>query len=253
MIKSLVNKQDLENFSAKCDALCCSKLILADKKISDLLKTIAASEDFCRLLEECLIDFNYKQEFLKSKHPDSKKQGKFEIILPNGKDLIAYVFCLLCDFENKEKDLTRFLTEFYGFEELFNDGFSNFCSKVIAPFKNTMLFICSSAEQEQDMDNPDYKLEYQELSIGGEDYLKINRLYKELIRNINKEGQLNSEERKDYIKVASAFLSAYGKKDLNLSEILLTALKCMCKDCRFLLNKVCQIEKIYKASDAHSL
>ena len=89
-----VNTKDLQDFCLKCDALTASKLILADKKITDLLRTLAASKDFCAVLEYCLKDLNYKLEFLKSKRPNEDKKGKFVLSLPQGKDLIAFVFCL---------------------------------------------------------------------------------------------------------------------------------------------------------------
>ncbi len=102
MNKSFVEAAVLDDFKEKSDAVVSSKLILADKKISNLLKTIAASEDFCRFIKQCLEDFNYKIEFLKSKKPDGAKKDKYILSLPRGGTLVAYVFCLLCEFENKE-------------------------------------------------------------------------------------------------------------------------------------------------------
>lgn len=242
-----IDTQDLQDFCLKCNAICSSKLILADKKISNLLKTIAGSEGICRLLEKCLDGFNYKIEFLKSKIPDTKKQGKFEIVLPEDEKLIAYVFCLLCEFENKEKDLTQFLIDYYGFEDLFNDGFANFCNKIIIPFKNTVVSVSSNIEKEiKEIVKPDLELVYQELNIKDNAFIKINKLYRELIRNINKESQLNTEERKHYLMVAGAFLSAFEKKDAVLSDVLLIALKYMSINYRFLVNKVRAIEKIFE-------
>jgi hypothetical protein len=238
-----VNTKDLQDFCLKCDALTASKLILADKKITDLLKTLASSKDLCALLEYCLKDYNYKIEFLKSKRPDDAKKGKFVLSLPQGKDLIAYVFCLLCEFENKEKDLTEFLTEFYDYDELLAGGYLNFCNKVIKPFKETVLQLCS--ENDDETEEPQYKLKGETLEISNADYKKINKAYQALKKCIIKEAMLPADDRKEYIKVADAFIDSCFKRDKNLSGVLLAALKYMCLPYRFLSGKAAALEKIY--------
>lgn len=240
-----INADDLHQFCEKCDALTGSKLILADKKISNLLKTMAASKDFCKMLEDCLKDFNYKLEFLKSKCPEDEKKGKFVLKLPEGKELIAYVFCLLCEFENKERDLTEFLIEFYGYEDLFADGYLNFCTRVIVPFKETVIRL--SSETDDAIEEPEYKLDYCRLELEKDDYKKINKAYQALKKSIIKEGLLSAEDRKQYIMVADAFIDSCQKKDKNLSKVLLAAIKYMCLPYRFLSGKAAQIEKIYNS------
>ena len=244
MTKYSINAKELQDFCEKCDSLCSSKLILADKKISNLLKTIAASEDICIFLKDCLEGFNYKIEYLKSKQPDGEKKDKYIIALPTEKSLVAFVFCLLCEFENKEKDLTDFLIEFYDFNELFNDGFANFCNKVIIPFKNTVTALCSGETEEviESVPLPDIE----KITLDKEQYIKINKLCQELYRNINKEGALEAEERKEYLIVAKAFNAACKVNDETNISILLIALKHMCKSYRFLNNKTRQIEKLLK-------
>lgn len=239
-----VNSADLEDFYQKCDELIESKLILADKKISNLLKTIASSKDLCKLFEYCLRDFDYKIEFLKSRQPDAKKKGKYILELPEGKDLIAFVFCLLCDFENRERDLTGYLMEFYDYDELFGSGFRDFCSKTIEPFKREVSIMCL---KDQDiLQQPEYNLDYEQLNIDNQDYKRINKAYQSLKKSIEKEGLLSYEDRKNYIMVADAFIDGCQKKDKKTSNVLLTALKYMCCNYRFLNNKVSAIEKIFK-------
>lgn len=240
-----VNAAELQDFIEKCNILTSSKLILADKKISNLLKTMAASKDFCKMLEFCLKDYNYKIEFLKSKCPDNEKKGKFKLNLPQGKDLIAYVFCLLCEFENKERDLTEFLREFYDYEDLFADGFNNFCRKVILPFKETVAEMCS--EENENTEEPQFKLDFDKLDISKDGYRKLNKAYQALKKSIVKEGMLSAEDRKEYITVADAFIDSCQKKDKNLSRVLLIAIKHMCLNYKFLNNKAAVIEKIYNS------
>lgn len=242
MIKYSVNSKDLKDFMEKCDTLCKSKLILADKKISNLLKSIAASEDLCIFFKQCLEDFNYKIEFLKAKQPQAEKKDKFILKMPEGKTLIAFVFCLLCEFENKEKDLTDFLIEFYDYNELFCDGYENFCNKVITPFKEAVSELCKG-EQQQELNIKPLQAN-DNIKIDKEKYIKVIKVYQDLCRNILKEGQLTAQERIEYKIVADSFFSACKKMEEEEINILFIALKHMCKNYRFLNNKVKQIEKI---------
>jgi hypothetical protein len=240
MSKYFISEATLKEFSEKCDILCQSKLILADKKISNILKTIAGSEDFCKLIKHCLEDFNYKIEFLKSRKPDGIKKDKYVLSLPSGETLIAYVFCLLCEFENKEKDLTEFLIEYYGFNELFHDGYKSFCESVIVPFKNTVLELCSG----ESALIPVIEEKKEDIAVDKEKYIRINKIYQEFCRNIDKEGQMSSETRKDYKAVAAAFMQALSECNTVYINALLSALKIMCLQYRFLTAKIRQIENV---------
>lgn len=244
-MKYSISSADLHNFCAKCDAICSSKLILADRKISNLLKTIAASEDFCRFLEKCLAGYTYKQEFKKAVIPHPEKEGRQALKMPKDESLVAFVFCLLCEFENRERDLTQFLIEYFGFDDLFNDGYANFCRDVIMPFKDAVLRLCSPVEDDT-LVKAELELSPNTLQIDRERFLRINKIYRELARNINKEGRLDSVQRKDYLKVADAFLAACEQGEGGLVEVLLAALKHMCSGYKFLSAKVKMLEKVYE-------
>lgn len=241
MSKYFVDSVTLKDFEDKCDVLCKSKLILADKKISNLLKTIAASEDFCKFIKQCLEGFNYEVEFMKCKKPDDAKKGKFKLKLPENETLIAFVFCLLCDFENKEKDLTNFLIEYYDFNELFADGYKNFCESVIIPFKNTVTLLCVNSEE---LDISPILQHESTLTIEKEQYIKILAIYQELCRNIEKEGRLKAEDRNKYKSVADAFIHACKENNALYINALLYSLLYMCSDYRFLNSKVKLIDSI---------
>lgn len=244
-MKYPVSGAELHNFCAKCDAVAGSKLILADRKISGLLKAIAASEGLCRFLEKILSGFNYKLEFEKAKAPHPEKEGRFVLNLPKGESLVAFVFCLLCEFENRERDLPQFLIDYYGYEDLFADGYADFCQKVIIPFKETVLALCSLSEDDA-LVKAELELEPHTLKISEQQFKRVNKLYQELARNINKEGRLDGEQRRHYLKVADAFLAACEQGDRGLVEALLLALKYMCERYKFLNAKVKLIEKEFE-------
>ena len=98
------------------------------------------------------------------------------------------------------------MTEFYEYEELLSGGYLNFCNKVIKPFKETVLQLCASNDEE--IEEPEFKLSGEVLEISGGDYKRINKAYQALKKCIIKEATLSAEERKEYITVADAFIDS---------------------------------------------
>lgn len=257
-----IDQQDLQYFSSKCDALIAAKLIISDKKISDILKSIASSRAFCKFIEICIKDFDYYSEFDRAIKPSQDREGCNVIILPKDEKLVAFVFCLLCELDNKERDLTLFLQEYYGLDELFTDGFANFCNEVIKQFRDTVIDLC---QEKTNYDNHDELVEY--LTQSEEDNVtdnhnnedvdnlpfippsvikKISTLYEELIRNILREADLTVEKRKEYVAVAQGFMQALKENSASYIKPLFLALKNMCAEYKFLNLKVSSIDKYMK-------
>ena len=103
--------EDIASFKAAADELIGSKYILAEKRISDLLKTIAENAGLLNLFKTALQGYNYSVEFNKSR---VASKGKVRLVLPkNQARKIAYVFCLLMEFDTKKRSLKQFLDEYY--------------------------------------------------------------------------------------------------------------------------------------------
>ena len=96
--KSELHKaEDLASFKSAADELLSCKFILAEKRISELLKTIAANKELVELFKTALSGYNYAVEFNKSR---VASKGKVRLELPkNQARKIAYVFCLLMEFD----------------------------------------------------------------------------------------------------------------------------------------------------------
>jgi len=126
-------------FIEKCEEVIKSRFIIADKKIQDLLKEVVTNKTIYAVLEKCLNNFNYEMEFMKARLPLVEGQNKFVLALPEDSEkLVAFVFCLLHEIENKTRDFQKFLTDFYFNNGSFYEGYSEFCVKVITPFMYTM-------------------------------------------------------------------------------------------------------------------
>lgn len=246
----IIPDSDLAVFFEKCDALIASKLILSDKKIADILKSIAASQPFCRVVEQCLQGFNYKLEFLKAKTPDPVKPGKSVLKLPEGRGAVAFAFCLLVEIDNRDMDFTSFLQEFFGLDELFTDGFANFCAGVIVPFKQAVAHLAGTAADNPVSAEADSASKPPEslvpLNITEKDYAALVGASSELVRNISREPDLTARQRSEYAFIVSMLVRAAKDRDADYLKAMYFSLKNLCAQHKYLNLKLKSIEKIIK-------
>ena len=127
---------ELQNFTLSADDFLSSKYILADKKISSFLQTIASCPQICALLQLCLKDFDFtnaKNVYTTATYfgDDAHK----EIILPeNQNNLIAFVFLTLVELDDKKIELPRFLQKYFYEDGSFYESYNSFLQNFISPF-----------------------------------------------------------------------------------------------------------------------
>ena len=127
---------ELQNFMLSADDFLSSKYILADKKISSFLKTMAVSSQICALLQLCLKDFDYnnaKKAYTTATYfgDDAHK----EIILPDDRNkVIAFVFLTLVGLDDKSIDLPTFLQTYFYEDGSFYESYNSFLQNFIYPF-----------------------------------------------------------------------------------------------------------------------
>ena len=126
------NVNDIADFSSAMDDLITSKFILAEKRISTVLQTIAGNPALYDLFRQALVGYNYAVEFSKSR---SSERGRPKLVLPqNQARKIAYVFCLLMEIDTGKRSLKNFLDEYF-FLPRPNQSFTLFASDMLEPFK----------------------------------------------------------------------------------------------------------------------
>lgn len=130
--------EDIGEFTNAADELISSKFILAEKRISDLLKSIAKNRALMDLFSEALSGYNYSVEFNRSK---TAKKGKPKLVLPvNQARKMAYVFCLLMEFDTGKRNLKDFLDEYYYLPQP-NDSMALFAQDMIVVFKDVTTYL----------------------------------------------------------------------------------------------------------------
>ncbi len=154
--------EDIAGFKSAADELISSKYILAEKRISELLKTIADNSELFDLFKTALSGYNYSVEFNKSR---TAKKGKPVLVLPsNQARKIAYVFCLLMEFDTGKRSLKDFLDEYY-FHPQPNRSFTAFAQDMITVFKEVTEYLyINGIDTLLDNEEIDYSLRKQ---VGG--------------------------------------------------------------------------------------
>jgi len=137
-------EEELRLFSQSIKEMRNSKFIFAQGKISNLLASIAASENLCVTAEYCLAGFDYELEFFKAV---LQNDGEYEFFIPAAsKTAVALVFCLLCQFDLGKADFTEFLTKYYSKYNVLT-AYGVFCEEVILPFQNAFFDIIRKIEE----------------------------------------------------------------------------------------------------------
>lgn len=142
----------VERFNRACDDIIQSKYILAEGKISVLLQTIAANKYLYEFFKNAVDGFDFSHEYRRSQISDGKR---YTLTLPqNPIRLIAYVFCLLLEFDSRRLSVKDFLHEFFYSELGANVEYERFVIDVVVPFKHNVNKLLSDTDEETDDPNP---------------------------------------------------------------------------------------------------
>lgn len=210
---------DLDRFNFLCDELLNSKFIVAEIKITKMLKFIANSDVFVEEFEKCLEEFNYEFEYQKAKVPttDPEKHSRYDFLLPiEATKKVALIFRILYDIDTKRLDLHNFIREFYVAGDEPFSGFQSFLEKIIKPFKNNINYLITGVEAIPEVEvvpiKEDMKLEERYLI----DIAEIIKKIHQIIESSDKE--LKNGQKEEMLIVANGF--ANSLLTLNPEQIL---------------------------------
>ncbi len=132
----LTKREELDVFMQRINEFIESKYILADIKIVNLLKSIAASETLLALFKNCLTGFDYeaaKKKYLVKSPYLSDSKGEF-VLPPNPREILAFIFNILVDIDAKRIILSEFLSKYFYEDGSCYAGYSAFINSMIRPF-----------------------------------------------------------------------------------------------------------------------
>jgi len=227
----------LEFFYA-LDEMIGGKFILADIKISKILKCIADCETLYNLFAKNLVDFNFKQEF-KDSILDKKVNGAL-IELPEEKEkIMAYVFHLFVEADNKKLDLQNFINEYFFNPDGYNFSYGSFSRNVLFPFKKAIVDSLELSDIDgeliQNNENEEEGKEEMENEVrtGNENvkmlYAKLMVSLSDLYSAVLKENKIKMEQKEEVYIIISALNEAIRLQNIKLINALIIPLEYVLK------------------------
>lgn len=125
---------EIKPFVDACDKMTASKFIMIDKRISDVLKSIASVDLVFDAIKECMINFNFEKEFKES----TSKLG-FLSVPEEPHKFIAFTFSLLNFLDDKKISASDLLSKHFSKTEDPAGPYSAFCQSVIVRFKDLLV------------------------------------------------------------------------------------------------------------------
>lgn len=200
----MTKREELNAFIARADEFLDSKYILANVKLVNLLKTIAASETLMAIFKSCLTDFNYiaaKEKYLVK---NEINEGKGEFVFPtSSRDFLALTFSLLIDIDGGKIDLGDFIDKYFYENGSLFEGYAAFLKTVVKPFKSMVVSLMDSVIEGRIQDPV-------EAVMQEENKRKEEKEREEL--KAKKQKELSSKTIADSVKAVKAMLNEDKKK-----------------------------------------
>lgn len=132
-----MNTNELAFFTSSVNRLIEGQLILVDKHIATVLKSVAKSPTLYKALSTTLKTMSYAVEFSRARvnwtTVDGAKESRLKLPVDRNR-LFAFVVCLLTEVDCGKRNFLEFLREYYNAGD--NDGsYARFAVEVLKPFK----------------------------------------------------------------------------------------------------------------------
>lgn len=132
-----IEREKIINFINACNELVNGKFILADIKISKILKSISESTGVYNLIEEHMINYDFDTEFESCVVVDGTGLQRF--VLPKEEEkIIPLVFCLLVEIDSKRISFNDFIKAQFPYANNQNEEYDLFAKTIVIPFRNAI-------------------------------------------------------------------------------------------------------------------
>lgn len=193
--------QEIQDFLLSIKNMLESKYILIDRRVSDILRSIADTNAVYNLIAECMINFDFAYEWRKS------TEGVYLKLPDQESKRIAFIFCLLNNIDDKNIDVTLMLEKFYSYDLAYSP-YDLFCRNVIVEFRRLILKFLN-------IDIPDTRrpvfqapeIVEHEPEVKIDDFEKLALVLRDLIKFLSAQKKLKNcfMPKYDLIAVASTF------------------------------------------------
>ncbi|NCB48568.1 MAG: hypothetical protein EOM55_02970 [Clostridia bacterium] len=199
-------KIDISDFITSCNEFIEGKFILADIKISKILRSISTLKEIYNLIAESLINYDFEREFKKIKD-SSVGKGSNHLELPlDNQQIIPLVFSMLVEIDSKKLNFDTLLSSSFPIANTQKEEYELFSKYVILPFRNAIAqifgvdaknYIFEEKIVEEEINIIDKKLkEIEELDL---ELVKKNEIDKQL-EAVNAENVASKIEEEDLLE-----------------------------------------------------
>ncbi len=132
-----MNTNELAFFTSSVNRLIEGQLILVDKHVATVLKSVATSPILCRTLADTVKTMSYATEFSRARVTWTSVNGVVENSLKLPKDtnrLFAFVVCLLTEIDSGRRNFLDFLRDYYH-DVNADASYARFANEVLKKFK----------------------------------------------------------------------------------------------------------------------
>ncbi len=234
----MIIDEQYQIFNEACDELQNSKIILADAKVSKLLRSIVSSPTLVEIVGDALVGYNFDNEF--SKCVSKTADGTTTLNLPSEPyKIVALVFSLLSEFDSHRMDLQEFILNYFKSDNL-TQSFENFNRELIAPFQHYMNKFSGQEEEDEpvkldleeaitpDADVEDEpKEEIVDKDTPSKLFADLKVIFEQIQETIQSDSRLRQEQKDDLNITLEALQETLTLKNFKLLNALLISLNNM--------------------------
>lgn len=206
---------NIDEFLIAVNNLLSSKYILVDRKISDVLLSIADTAPVYNLIAECMVNFDFRYEW------EMATKGDFIKFPETNAKKISFIFCLLNNIDDGNLDITKLLERFFSKDQSISP-YDMFCRDVIVQFRDLVMqelgveFVSTNDEQNDQLQ-----------AVPTNDYEVLTSLLKDFAAMVNADKKLKKcfMSKQDIVAVISTFEQAVSEGKIGYYYAFMVTLK----------------------------
>ncbi len=221
-----VTNEDLvkiSEFISSTDGLINGKFILADIKISNILKMIASNPSLYAYIKNCLVDFSFEKELSRAEAKNRVNNGEF--VFPNDRQkIVAFVFCLLVECDAKRMDFYGFINSNFKADKNGSE-YANFAKTLLVPFKEIIIDEFLNQKEESSIEQKPQKNEnVEEKSEIAKLFDRIKPHLEKIMNNIIMDRRIKSADKETYNFIIKNIMYSFKYEDLNIVNAFISVL-----------------------------
>lgn len=197
-------EEELIPFNTACEEFMNGKFIFPENKIALILKTLENNEKLKNIVSSALVNYNFNDVY------QAMVENNSFVLPDSNKELIAFVYCLLFNFQNKNLPFNAFISKIKTEPE--SNGFAEFCSNFFAPFKETIN--AEFLKQSNNIQVEEVKKSY---------FQKLMTAIEQIFKNIDN-FKLKMAEKEEFSMLLNSLYLACEKNDKKLVYSLMVGL-----------------------------